>query len=368
MVIIDSAMIKISVILPCYNVEPFLQTIFNDLQAQVFEDGEIEWIFVDDGGNESQVAALDALKEHDSRVVVLHKKNGGLASARNVGISAARGEWIVFVDPDDRLKSDHISRLYRAVTRTGVENVDLGIGGYDQHFEGETRVAKMHLNMQLMNNEPIVSAEKCFRQCPELIFVSAWSKIYRTTFLRENNLRFDEHLKFNEDVIFNAVVFKKARMVACIPDTGYIYIKYYNRGICSTFNAGIKSDNIQRIEALQEVQRTLGYREDEILFFQSQEQSLLAYLVACNPFKQNSPYNLARSVKYLKSEIFDDVEMMQAITQRDTSADNRALRLCFGLIKTKSPWLLGIAFWILYRMKYKMKGLFIWLKRQGVKD
>lgn len=360
----------LSVIIPCYNVEPFLESIFRDLQAQKFEEGEVEWIFVDDGGSESQAYALDALKERDSRVSVVHKTNGGVSSARNTGVEVAKGEWVVFVDPDDRLKPDHLKRLYDSVTisNDGLYPIDFGLGGYDQYFEGEKRTIYLHLDMRLMDNQHVVSAKDCFLHLPEMLFVSVWGKIYRTAFLRENNIRFREDMSFNEDTCFNGDVFRHAQFIACISDSGYTYVKFQNSSACSSFLPMLKSNNIQRIDSLCDLKHSFGEKLEIIDAYRQEQLCILAYMLACNPFKLNSDLSFSQCVQYLKSEIFDDVEMMQAVAQRNTNADNRALRLCFWLIKTKSPWLLGIAFWILYRMKYKMKGLFLWLKRQGVKN
>lgn len=360
----------ISVILPFYKAEPFLESIFRDLQTQKFDEDEQEWIFIDDGGSESQAYALDALKERDSRVTVVHKTNGGVSSARNTGIEVAKGEWIVFADPDDRLKPDHLKRLYDSVSghnnNSGV--VDLGIGGYDQYFEGENRTIQLHLDMRLMDNQHVVSAKDCFLHLPEMLFVSVWGKIYRTAFLRENNIRFREDLSFNEDTCFNGDVFRHAQFVACLPDSGYTYIKYQNSTACSSFLSSLKQNNIQRIDSLCDLKRSFGEKTEVIDTCRQEQLCILAYMLACNPFKLNSDLSFSQCVKYLKSEIFDDIEMMQAVAQRNTNADNKVLRLCFWLIKTKSPWLLGVVFLMLYRMKYKMNGLFLWLKRQGVKN
>ena len=101
---------NISVIFPCYKVNPFLESIYNDITNQTITDS-VEYIFVDDGGGECQARLLDELAEKDPRIKVVHKENGGVSSARNVGIIIASGKWIVFVDPDDRMKPDHLERL-----------------------------------------------------------------------------------------------------------------------------------------------------------------------------------------------------------------------------------------------------------------
>lgn len=351
---------KLSIVLPCYKVEPFLDSIYKDIKAQTCLE-EIEYVFVDDGGGESQAKKLDTLASIDTYVKVVHKKNGGLASARNAGIESAGGEWIVFVDPDDHLKPNHLQILYDAVSKDK-NNIDVGVGGYTQISEEDGRKAELFYDMCLLEGQSVVDAATAYRKCPELIFVSAWSKIYRRSFLIENNLRFDEHLKFNEDVIFNAAVWRKARNVAFVRDSGYIYIKYYSRGICSTYNSGLKSDNIQRIKLLLDLQRDLGYTEEENRRFKTSQLWILAYMLACNPFKAKTPLSFAEGVRKIKEEIFEDKEIIEACRQHDKNSDNRMLRLFGLLVSLNRPFLMAIIFKVIFLMKENMRGVFSKLK------
>ena len=356
---------SISVIFPCFNVEPFLESIYKDVTNQTITDC-VEYIFVDDGGGESQARLLNELADKDSRVKVVHKKNGGLASARNAGIDAASGDWIIFVDPDDHLKPDHLQILYDAVSNEE-NNIDVGIGGYTQISEEDGRRAELFYDMSSLEGKSVVDAATAFRKCPELIFVSAWSKIYRRSFLVENNLRFDEHLKFNEDVIFNAAVWRKARNVAFVRDSGYIYIKYYSRGICSTYNSGLKSDNIQRINLLLDLQKDLGYTVEENNRFKTSQLWILAYMLACNPFKAKTPLSFIEGVRKVKEEIFEDKEIMKAWKCHDRGSDNRILRLFDHLMSLRSPLVIGLVFKSIFLLKDNMRGVFSKLKNVAQK-
>lgn len=356
---------KLSIVLPCYKVEPFLDSIYKEIKAQTFQE-EIEYIFVDDGGGESQAKKLEALATIDTYVRVVHKKNGGLASARNAGIDAASGDWIVFVDPDDHLKPNHLQILYNAVSNED-NNIDVGIGGYSQISEEDGRKAELFYDMGLLEGQSVVDAATAYRKCPELIFVSAWSKIYRRSFLIENNFRFDEHLKFNEDVIFNAAVWRKARNVSFVRDSGYIYIKYYSRGICSTYNSGLKNDNIQRINLLLDLQKDLGYKDEENRRFKTSQLWILAYMLACNPFKAKTPLSFTEGVRKVKEEIFEDKEIIEAWKCHDRSSDNRILRLFDHLISLRNPWLMGLVFKSIFLLKDNMRGVFSKLKNVAQK-
>lgn len=101
---------EISIIVPVYKVEKYLDTCVRSILAQTFTDFEL--ILVDDGSPDGCGALCDAYAKEDPRVSVLHKKNGGLSSARNVGIEAAGGKYIGFVDSDDYIAPDMYGFLY----------------------------------------------------------------------------------------------------------------------------------------------------------------------------------------------------------------------------------------------------------------
>ncbi len=105
----------ISVIVPVYNVEKYLDKCVNSLISQTY--GNIQIILVDDGSTDSSGSICDSLCRSDPRIQVVHKKNGGLSDARNAGIEIARGEWYSFIDSDDFITSDTIERLYNSAVQ-----------------------------------------------------------------------------------------------------------------------------------------------------------------------------------------------------------------------------------------------------------
>ena len=115
---------EISIIVPVYKVEKYLDTCVRSILAQTFTDFEL--ILVDDGSPDQCGALCDAYAVEDSRIVVIHKENGGLSSARNAGIEAARGTYIGFVDSDDYIAPDMYSFLYENMkkARAEIENVE----------------------------------------------------------------------------------------------------------------------------------------------------------------------------------------------------------------------------------------------------
>ena len=103
---------KLSVVIPVYNVEKYLQECVDSVLNQTLK--EFELIAVDDGSTDHSGAILDEYQEKDSRITVIHKENGGLSSARNAGLDIAKGEWIAFVDSDDWVSPETYEEMMRA--------------------------------------------------------------------------------------------------------------------------------------------------------------------------------------------------------------------------------------------------------------
>ena len=109
----------ISVIVPIYQVEPYLDRCVKSIVNQTYKN--IEIILVNDGSPDGCPAICDAWAERDSRVKVIHKENGGLSDARNAGLAVAAGELISFIDSDDWIEPDFLTALYDAMEQTGAE-------------------------------------------------------------------------------------------------------------------------------------------------------------------------------------------------------------------------------------------------------
>ncbi len=110
---------EISIIVPVYKVEKYLNECIDSILAQTFTDFEL--ILVDDGSPDNCPALCDAAAEKDSRVRVIHKINGGVSTARNAGLAAAQGNWIGFVDPDDFVDKTYYEKMLRAAKQAGAE-------------------------------------------------------------------------------------------------------------------------------------------------------------------------------------------------------------------------------------------------------
>ena len=118
-------MSKISVVIPCYNVEPYLERCVSSVIGQTYP--ELEIILVDDGSTDATGELCDKLSKTDARIKVIHKENGGLSDARNAGIDVAEGEFYSFVDGDDYLEPDAYEMMTKEMKSGDVSLVSAGI-------------------------------------------------------------------------------------------------------------------------------------------------------------------------------------------------------------------------------------------------
>ena len=124
---------KVTVIVPVYNTESFLPACVKSMMAQTLK--ELEIIFVDDGSTDSSGKLCDKYAEQDNRVRVIHKPNGGVASARQAGLDAATGEYVIWADSDDWVDPDMYEKMYEKAKET---NADLVACGYKKEFSDGT--------------------------------------------------------------------------------------------------------------------------------------------------------------------------------------------------------------------------------------
>lgn len=204
--------IKVSVIIPIYNVELYLKRCVNSVINQTLK--ELEIILVDDGSFDNCPHLCDELAKNDNRIIVIHKKNGGLSSARNAGLKIAKGKYIFFCDSDDWLELDGIEKLYLKAEEYDVDfvryrSIRSGWPGLKEHspcyVENIREIGGGFYDKGRIYNE-IYPKMICTNQLTMGAIVGVCSSLYKSSFLNDNLLYFDEKVKFSEDMIFSAKV------------------------------------------------------------------------------------------------------------------------------------------------------------------
>lgn len=172
-------MIKVSVIVPVYKVEKYLKRCVNSLLNQDYSDYEI--ILVDDGSPDGCPQICDDYEREKNRITVVHKENGGLSDARNIGVKYAKGDYIVFVDSDDYVNRNHISSLFSLVEKYDADIVcSPPIVEYERNDNSDYNISNT-CNEKKLFEDYVVSAKDAqamiLRGRP--VGTSAWSKLYR---------------------------------------------------------------------------------------------------------------------------------------------------------------------------------------------
>ena len=179
----------ISVIVPCYKVEQYLPKCIDSILRQTYSNLEI--LLVDDGSPDRSGEICDAYAEKDERIIVIHKKNGGLSDARNVAINCAKGEWITFIDSDDYVEESYVETLYHLAEEFGCNCAVCCF----RPFKGNTKHQVYNVHPQKSVFTPIKALEQMFYQ--ELFDNNAHSKLYHRK-LFESGIRYPEGLFFED--------------------------------------------------------------------------------------------------------------------------------------------------------------------------
>ena len=210
-----------SLILPVYNVEKYLDRCMRSILEQDFRDYEV--ILVDDGSPDSCPALCDAYAAEDDRVRVIHKVNGGLSSARNAGLDAARGKYIWFIDSDDWIEEGSLRRLYDASCEGKIDILKFNHYRIDESRE----TVRCNVAPGLYEGKDGIAALVKTAFCAGGKYVlSAWSHIYCREMLVKNNALFISERKIgSEDYLFNLSLLPQVKILLVLEDALYNYDK-----------------------------------------------------------------------------------------------------------------------------------------------
>lgn len=205
---------KVSVIIPVYNVEKFLQRCLDSVVSQTLSD--IEIICVDDGSTDNSASVLADFAKKDQRIKVINQKNQGVSVARNNGIKQANGEYIGFVDSDDYIEPDFYEKLYQEAKK---ENADVALTSIQYEKKEKSYILLEHEKKKIAT-----TTSDIFRlfNLPHTTYI--WNKIYRKDFLEKNNISFNEQFHYGEDIIYVTEVASLCHKAVYVPETRYHYI------------------------------------------------------------------------------------------------------------------------------------------------
>lgn len=208
----------ISIIVPIYNVEKYLPKCIESIMTQTYEN--IEIILVDDGSTDNSGLICDEYKEKDSRIVVIHKKNGGLSDARNTGTETAKGEYVGFIDSDDYIDKTMYEKLYNAIKQN---DADMSICSWVRVDEDGDEIIVENESSPL--KDEVINGEIALSKVlvnNGVFYVTAWNKLYKKDLVKK--IKFPVG-KIHEDEFTVHRFMHKCNKIVCISDILYFYLK-----------------------------------------------------------------------------------------------------------------------------------------------
>lgn len=227
----------ISVIIPVYNVERYLARCIESVQKQTYRHLEI--ILVDDGSTDHSMEICDQFAEKDSRIKVIHKKNGGLSSARNVGLELSRGEYIFFVDSDDYIDGEAFCTLIEQIK---LFDADIAMCQYlkvDENGKALEKETSSVEKVKLLTGKQLLIQNSIGSEKTPVV---VWNKLYKREIFKQ--LRFDEGKQHEDEFIFHKICFQCDTIVS-IQKNLYFYTQREN----SIMGKGISSQSVDALEA-----------------------------------------------------------------------------------------------------------------------
>lgn len=224
----------ISIVVPIYNVEEYIHECVESLLSQTYTNLDI--ILVNDGTTDGSMEAVKDLVK-DDRVTIINQHNQGLSAARNTGLIYAKGQYIAFVDSDDKVKPDFIKCLYHKAQITGADIVR----GSFRDFEGNLPKGWV-CDFNIQSSVGVEALAKFLEQ--DVSFV-VWPSLYKTSFIKENNLEFMNGILL-EDGDFTVRAFLAADIIATVSETNYMY-RIRPGSILTSNNAQRRSDSEEAV-------------------------------------------------------------------------------------------------------------------------
>ena len=205
-------MIKVSIIIPVYNAEAYLERCLESVVNQTLK--EIEIIIVNDGSTDNSLSICKRFAKEDSRIRILNQKNCGNGNARNQGIKTAQGEYIGFIDSDDWIDLNFYEKLYNTTQKY---NSDIAFADFIRKGKNKHKI-----RINLKEEKCYTSLRDKIDACKSLTLGCVWNKIYRKELILNNKIEFPEG-KFYEDGIFAMQAIYYANSIISTPNTYYYY-------------------------------------------------------------------------------------------------------------------------------------------------
>lgn len=207
----------ISVVIPAYNAECYIERCLKSIQNQTY--GALEIIVVNDGSKDQTKNIICKIQQQDERIKLIDKENEGVSAARNDGVAYATGKYIYFIDSDDYIESSMIESLYMAMNDN---NSQISVCGFVNVFEN-----RENTSFSLYDSKVTIDRTQYLKKMSEYLYSvyygALWNKMYVTKIIKDNQLKFRKDISLAEDFIFNLDYFVYVKNITMLPECMYYY-------------------------------------------------------------------------------------------------------------------------------------------------
>lgn len=235
--VIEESMVYLSIIIPVYNSENYLEACIESILKQSFMDYEI--ILIDDGSTDRSGSICDAYSIKDKRIKVFHVINGGPSKARNYALTIASGRYVEFIDSDDCIEPEALVQIYEKVSENNAEVFVMNTNIVDGNDNVIDFLKAPHIGRSTVDN--IICSLTIMSKPIYMHYL--WNKWYSLEFLKKNSISFCENIKLGEDFLFNCEIFKLAEVVKGVDVSLYRYFRRNNESLSSCV---FRVDDLQR--------------------------------------------------------------------------------------------------------------------------
>lgn len=313
----------VSVIIPVYNIETYLRECVESVLQQTYKNFEL--LLVDDGSKDSSPAICDEYAAKDSRVVVIHKANEGPSATRNRGIDESKGEFIVFVDSDDLIHEEMLEKMVKAMTRY---QTDLCISGFERFRDDWRQRARISPYSLMIFQSQQELASVYTKARTNMFGVSIWAKMYRADIIKENHIRFEKDIDYEEDCCFNLQYFRHVNTAAILRDYFYFY-----RQMEVSLSKGYRKNTFKFL--VNGFQRRRAYLEELGMMTKGAEAIFL--IVIKTTLIKIFQSDLPKEEKFQEYAEIMDFEETHEVCEAAVDSGSRLTRMLAKAVVTKNP-------------------------------
>lgn len=342
---------KISVIMPMYKVEHRLKQCIESILHQTY--GDFELILINDGSPDRSGEIAEEYSKTDSRIIVIHKENGGVSTARNRGLDIAKGEYIVFVDADDFLEPITLEKMLYSIQTTGA---DIAIAGKIIDFIEEDRSIIQPLEMEGLFNNKIDIASSIYYLNKSQNFDVLWNKMYKRDIIFKNHIRFEIFATTSQDLIFNKYVFEKATSIVLIKEAFYHYIKSNEESIVTRYHKDMYLIMSRRYKCVTELFEYFELKAPEHISWLDNAFLGMMNVTVLNLYRKDCPLSKKEKRAILKEVIVDNKKFINLIhSSNPTSVADKILKY---VVIVKNTYIIDLIYTTLFFIRNNMERLY----------